>query len=79
MGEQQICFETFRLDLASERLWGEERPIHLRPKTFAVLRYLVERAGQLVPQEELLENVWSARPSLETWWCKDVFASYGRP
>ncbi|NOT58324.1 MAG: AAA family ATPase, partial [Deltaproteobacteria bacterium] len=59
MGEQQICFETFRLDLASERLWGGEQPVHLRPKTFAVLRYLVERAGQLVLHEELLENVWS--------------------
>ena len=30
----------------------------LTPKAFAVLRYLVERAGRLVTQNELLEAVW---------------------
>jgi len=30
----------------------------LRPKTFAVLRHLVEHAGQLVTREELIKAVW---------------------
>ena len=30
----------------------------MRPKSYAVLRYLVERAGRLVTEDELLEAVW---------------------
>ena len=33
--------------------------IPLRPKTFAVLRYLVEHPEQLVTKEELLNAVWA--------------------
>jgi TolB-like protein/Tfp pilus assembly protein PilF len=32
--------------------------IELRPKSFAVLRYLVENAGRLVPKDELIKAIW---------------------
>lgn len=56
-------FPPFRLDIANECLWrshqaGEDERILLTPKAFAVLRYLVEHAGRLVTQDELLEAVW---------------------
>jgi len=54
-----VVFPPFRLDLSSEQLWREDRPIALRPKTFAVLRYLVEHAGKLVTKDELLDAVWA--------------------
>src|SRR5262249_45862177 len=38
--------------------WRETERISLRRKTFAVLRYLVEHAGQLVTKEQLLEAIW---------------------
>jgi DNA-binding winged helix-turn-helix (wHTH) protein len=55
-------FALFRLDNINECLWrrqesGDER-ILLTPKAFAVLRYLVEHAGRLVTQDELLDAVW---------------------
>jgi DNA-binding winged helix-turn-helix (wHTH) protein len=31
----------------------------LRPKSFEVLRYLVERSGQLVPHQEILDRIWN--------------------
>ena len=34
------------------------REVALRPKTFAVLRYLVENAGRLVSKDELFAAVW---------------------
>lgn len=36
---------------------GDET-IHLRPKTFQVLLYLIERRDRLVTKEELIENLW---------------------
>jgi DNA-binding winged helix-turn-helix (wHTH) protein/tetratricopeptide (TPR) repeat protein len=53
-----VLFPPFRLDLAGERLWRGEREIRLRPKTFAVLRYLAERPRHLVSTAELLSAVW---------------------
>lgn len=49
---------SLRLDLANEFLWRGEHAILLRPKTFAVLRCLAERSGQLVTKAALCRAVW---------------------
>jgi TolB-like protein len=52
-------FEGFTLDLVRGALLGPdgaERP--LRPKSFALLRHMVENAGRLIEREEILEAVW---------------------
>ena len=56
-------FLEFRLDPANQCIWrrtdsGEEVRVALTPKAFDVLRYLVERAGQLVNHNELLNDLW---------------------
>ena len=56
--EQQLAFGRYVLDLRRGSLLLEGREIALRPKTFAVLRFLVEHPGRLVSKEELLEAVW---------------------
>ena len=53
------CFASFRLDLANEQLWAGDARLPLRGKTFAVLRYLVERPGELVTKAALLDAVWA--------------------
>jgi DNA-binding winged helix-turn-helix (wHTH) protein/predicted ATPase/type II secretory pathway predicted ATPase ExeA len=55
---RHLLFPPFRLDPANERLWHGTQEIVLRRKTFAVLRYLVERPDQLVSKAELLQAVW---------------------
>jgi DNA-binding winged helix-turn-helix (wHTH) protein len=45
------------LDHGFLRRGGEEVP--LRPKAFAVLRYLVQQHGRLVTKAELIDAVWS--------------------
>jgi DNA-binding winged helix-turn-helix (wHTH) protein len=56
-------FPPFRLDTVNQSLWrrrdtGDDERIVLTPKAFAVLRYMVEHAGRLVTEDELLEAVW---------------------
>ena len=56
-------FLPFRLDTVDQCLWRrsnteDDERILLTPKAFAVLRYLVEHAGRLVTQDELLDAVW---------------------
>src|SRR5262249_44800359 len=57
-GAQQLLFPPFRVDLVTERLWQGEREILLRPKTFAVLRYLLEQRERSVTTAALLQAVW---------------------
>jgi DNA-binding winged helix-turn-helix (wHTH) protein/type II secretory pathway predicted ATPase ExeA len=51
-------FPPFHLDLASGLLRRGAEVLPLRPKSFAVLQYLVEHAGQLITKDALLEAVW---------------------
>jgi DNA-binding winged helix-turn-helix (wHTH) protein/predicted ATPase len=55
---QLKTFGGFQLDPANERLWRGGQAIALRPKAFAVLKYLVDHRGQLVTKQQLLDNVW---------------------
>ena len=55
---ENIVFPPFWLDAADERLYRNGDPVDLRPKAFAVLLHLLQRPGQLVTKDELLETVW---------------------
>jgi DNA-binding winged helix-turn-helix (wHTH) protein/predicted ATPase len=56
--EPAICFPPFCLDLPNQQLWRGKKKIFLRQKTFAMLRYLLDHAGQLVTKDELLNVLW---------------------
>src|SRR5437588_9295671 len=53
-----LQFEGFMLDLARLSLSGPAGEIRLRPKSFGVLRYLLEHSGRVVTKEELIAAVW---------------------
>lgn len=53
-----LVFPPFRLDTAQERLWKGDKPLSLRKKPFAILRYLAGHPKRLVSHEELLKEVW---------------------
>lgn len=52
-------FGPFRLDSTNEQLWRGRKLVALKPKAFAVLRYLAERPQRLITKDELLEQFWS--------------------
>jgi TolB-like protein/DNA-binding winged helix-turn-helix (wHTH) protein len=58
MSEKTFCFGKFALDLRRGCLRAGDREVELRPKSFEVLRYLVENAGRLIPKDEIIEAVW---------------------
>src|SRR5215472_4159224 len=59
MGQASLIdFPPFHVDVANEQLWRGLEQIHLRPKTFAALRYLIVHAQQLVTKETLFHVLW---------------------
>ena len=57
-GSPNISFAKYRIAEGDASLWKADRRIRITPKSLAVLRFLVQNAGRLVTQEELLGAVW---------------------
>ncbi len=52
------AFAGHVIDLARESLWRNDEEIRLRPKSFLVLKVLVENSGRLISKAELHDQVW---------------------
>ena len=52
-----LQFEGYTLDVMRGALRAADRDVELRPKSFEVLRYLVENSDRLVSKEELISKV----------------------
>ncbi len=78
-------FPPFRLDPVNQCLWrrgdtGDDKRILLTPKAFAVLGDLVEHAGRLVTQDQLLEAVWPdtfVQPEVLKYQIADIRSTLG--
>src|SRR6266404_7844135 len=58
LSHQIHSFDGFTLDLTRGRLQRGQKEIKLRPKSFEVLRYLIENNGRLISKDELIHAVW---------------------
>lgn len=58
-GENEINFENLSCKNGKEE-------IRLTPHEAMVLKYMVERKGEIVARKDLLENVWHLNPEIET-------------
>ena len=58
MPAKRLLFDRYVLDLDRGGLLLDGKEIALRPKTFAVLQFLVGNTGRLVSKDELFAAVW---------------------
>jgi class 3 adenylate cyclase/DNA-binding winged helix-turn-helix (wHTH) protein len=58
MTSRSLRFQAFTLDLERLSLRGPGGQVDLRPKSYEVLRYLVEHAGRVVTKDEVMRAVW---------------------
>lgn len=65
MSRQQTTyhFGPFRLDPQTRQLFRDEEPIPLPRKTWEILRLLIQRPGELISKQEILDQIW---PELAT-------------
>ena len=61
-------FADVELDFETYRAKKGDEPLDLSPREFELLRYLIERKGETVSREKLLEDVWGyeSYPSTRT-------------
>jgi DNA-binding winged helix-turn-helix (wHTH) protein/TolB-like protein/tetratricopeptide (TPR) repeat protein len=58
LSHQIHFFDEFALDLTRGCLQRGHQEIKLRPKSFEVLKYLVQNCGRLISKDELISAIW---------------------
>ena len=53
-----IIIGPFQFDPTDGRLWNDHQDLRLRPKTAAILHYLVTHPGRLITRQELFRHIW---------------------
>ena len=74
-------FGEFSLDRDAYSVARDGTPVHLRPKFFDVLVYLIEHRDQVVGYTELIESVWApepASPSAVHWTVSKIRKALGQ-
>ncbi len=58
-GERVYEFDRFRLDAVHLMLYENDRPVSLAPKVVETLLALIEKRGEVVSKDELMDRVWA--------------------
>ena len=72
-----LTFADLKLDLERHECTRGGVPIHLTPKEFALLQYLMENAGKVVSRVDIQEKVWHTHFDTGTNFI-DVYINYLR-
>jgi two-component system KDP operon response regulator KdpE len=67
-----------RIDLQERQVWRDDTAVRLTPTEWALLTALVTRPGRLVPQRQLLQEVWGPAYERETNYLRVYMAALRR-
>ena len=73
-----VTTDDFTVDLAAHRVLRDDQPIRLTPTEWSLLELLVRNAGKLVPQKQLLTEVWGPQYEHETHYLRVYLAQLRR-
>ncbi len=65
-GETEVAVQDVTLDLAAHRAFVGDRELSLTAKEFDLLRSLMLEAGNVVPRDDLMRDVWGSDPQGST-------------
>lgn len=54
----ELAFGDLRLDTIAHRVFFANEELILRPKEYAILKYLLSNQGRVLSRTQILENVW---------------------
>jgi len=55
---EERVYGSLRVDIISHRVYFDETEVILRPKEYAMLKYLLSNKGRVINRTQILENVW---------------------
>ena len=73
-----VSTDDFTVDLAAHRVLRGDQPVRLTPTEWSLLELLVRHAGKLVPQKQMLVEVWGPAYEHETHYLRVYLAQLRR-
>ena len=73
-----VTTDDFTVDLAAHRVLRGDQPVRLTPTEWSLLELLVRHAGRLVPQKQMLTEVWGPAYENETHYLRVYLAQLRR-
>jgi two-component system, OmpR family, KDP operon response regulator KdpE len=70
--------DAFTVDLTAKRIVRDGVEVHLTPTEWSLVEILVRNPGKLVPQRQLLQDVWGPKYELETNYLRVYMAQIRR-
>ena len=74
---ETLVFADLQIDLNRKEVRRGDIPLHLSPKEYKLLVYLVENAGRVIARTEIAEKVWETHFDTGTNFI-DVYINYLR-
>lgn len=75
---ETVVTQDFTVDLAARRVLRDGQPVRLTPTEWSLLEVLIRHAGKLVPQRQLLVEVWGPAYETETHYLRVYLAQLRR-
>ncbi len=75
---ESVATADFTVDLGAHRVLRDGTPVRLTPTEWSLLELLVRHAGKLVPQRQLLTEVWGPAYEHETHYLRVYLAQLRR-
>ncbi|PSL53216.1 two-component system KDP operon response regulator KdpE [Saccharothrix carnea] len=76
--EPVVRTASFTVDLAVKKVYRDDVEVHLTPTEWGVLEILARSDGKLVPQKQLLQQVWGEHYTTETHYLRVYMAQLRR-
>jgi two-component system, OmpR family, KDP operon response regulator KdpE len=73
-----VAAGRLRIDVQERQIWRDDVPVRLTPTEWSLLTALVTRPGRLVPQRQLLQEVWGPAYERETNYLRVYVAALRR-
>lgn len=58
LSEKVLSFSDLKMDMVTHHITRRNKPVHLSPTEFSLLRYFMEHPGRVFSREQLLDAVW---------------------
>jgi two-component system KDP operon response regulator KdpE len=75
---EQVVTADFTVDLGAHRVLRDGEPVRLTPTEWSLLELLVRHSGRLVPQKQMLTEVWGPVYETETHYLRVYLAQLRR-
>jgi len=75
---EQVITEDFTVDFGAHRVHRDGTPVRLTPTEWSLLEILVRHSGKLVPQQQLLTEIWGPGTETQTHYLRVYLAQLRR-